>query len=66
MRKATERAIELMGGPQAAATKLGVARTVPYYWLQIGRIPPNRVLAVEQAVESQVTRYQLRPDVYGE
>lgn len=29
------------------------------------RIPPERVLAVEALVQGRVTRYELRPDVYG-
>ena len=65
MRRATERAIELLGGPAAAAKALDVTRTLPYYWLEQGRVPPERVLALEAATDARVTRYQLRPDVFG-
>ncbi len=30
-----------------------------------GRVPAERVLAIEAATHGKVTRYDLRPDVFG-
>jgi hypothetical protein len=35
-------------------------------WFARDVIPPARCLPVEQALDGVVTRYQLRPDVFGE
>ncbi|MGH8651331.1 MAG: transcriptional regulator [Gammaproteobacteria bacterium] len=34
-------------------------------WTAAGRVPPDRCLAVEHATEGKVSRYELRPDVFG-
>jgi len=33
-------------------------------WIARGRLPAERVLPVEAATMGQVTRYDLRPDIY--
>ena len=33
-------------------------------WRSVG-IPAERVLQVERAVEGKVTRYEMRPDIFG-
>lgn len=35
-------------------------------WFARGVVPPSRCIPVEQALESLVTRFDLRPDVFGE
>ncbi|MGY3265832.1 YdaS family helix-turn-helix protein [Lysobacter sp. HA35] len=35
-------------------------------WFARGVIPPGRCLPVEQALDGLVTRFELRPDVFGE
>lgn len=34
-------------------------------WVKSGRIPADRCIVVEMALDSRVTRYEMRPDVYG-
>ena len=65
MTAATLRAIELAGGPAALADQIGASRQLVAYWKRAGRIGPKWVLKVEEAIQARVTRYQLRPDVYG-
>lgn len=64
-----QRACELAGGQSALARLLSkpeapVSPQVVQHWCRNNRVPAERVLAVEAAVEGQVTRYDLRPDLY--
>jgi DNA-binding transcriptional regulator YdaS (Cro superfamily) len=60
------RAIELAGGQSALAKAVGVKQQNVWSWVnRTGKCPPEHVLAVEAATEGAVTRYQLRPDIYG-
>lgn len=34
-------------------------------WIRKSRIPADRCVAVEVAVDGRVTRYEMRPDVFG-
>lgn len=34
-------------------------------WIKKGEPPPERVLSIEKLVSGRVTRYELRPDIYG-
>lgn len=56
----TKRAIEACGGTYVVAEMLGVSRQAVEKWV---RIPPRHVLRVE--AESGVSRYELRPDIFG-
>ena len=53
-------AISAAGGPTALAKKLGVSKQAVCQWK---RCPPGQVLAVEKL--AGVSRYDLRPDIYG-
>ena len=65
-REAAETAIRYLGGYRPAARILNVSAPVVHRWVNVtGQIPAHHVLAVEAACESRVTRYQLRPDVFG-
>lgn len=55
-------AVDVLGGQTAAAKKLGVTQQAVQYWIKQGRVPPLRVLALEEA--SGVSRKALRPDIY--
>lgn len=60
-----ERAIEAMGGPMKAAAALGIDNpSVVFNWLTRGKVPAHRVLEVETA--SNVSRHELRPDIFKE
>lgn len=62
---AIQRAIELVG-PANLAKVLGVK---PQFITALGKgdrpVPPARCLAIEDATAGAVTRYELRPDVFG-
>jgi DNA-binding transcriptional regulator YdaS (Cro superfamily) len=64
MKSALGRAIAIVGIGRLSEA-LGISRAAIYQW---ERVPAERVLAVEAAVEraraDKVTREQLRPDIY--
>lgn len=60
MNTALETAIEIAGGAIPLAEALGISRQAVQQWKQV---PPERVLQVERI--TGVSRYALRPDVYG-
>ncbi|MBT2142714.1 MULTISPECIES: helix-turn-helix domain-containing protein [unclassified Rhodanobacter] len=63
------KAIDHAGGVTALAEKLGVRQSVVSNWRTRGddpRAPAERCIAIEQATDGAVTRYELRPDVFGE
>jgi DNA-binding transcriptional regulator YdaS (Cro superfamily) len=62
---AIERAIEIVGGPSALASKLGTFPSVVGNWKLRKRAPAGRCVEIENATNGQVTRYDLRPDVFG-
>lgn len=61
---AIQRAAELAGGQSALARKLGCTSQAVSKMCSTGRVPAERVLAVESAVSGAVTRHELRPDLY--
>lgn len=54
--------IALAGGQAALAKALGISRAAVYQW---DKVPAERCIAVEEAIGGQVTRYQMRPDIFG-
>ncbi len=56
-----QRAIRLAGGSRKLAEKLNVTRQAVEQWAEC---PPTRVLELERL--SDVSRHELRPDVFGE
>ncbi|PWN56337.1 transcriptional regulator [Abyssibacter profundi] len=61
-----DKAIEHCGSAAALADKLGVVPMTVSQWRKRGRVPAERCRAVEEATEGEVTRYALRPDVFGD
>jgi len=66
---AIQRACDLVGGQSALARILSAPANeltpqAVQYWCKKNRVPAERVLAIEAATEGQVTRYELRPDLY--
>lgn len=64
-----DRAITHVGGVTALAEQLGVRQSAVSNWRKRGdrpRVPAERCIAIEQATDGAVTRYDLRPDVFGE
>lgn len=62
---ALDEAISLMGGCSRAAAELGVVQSAVSNWRARGRAPAAHCLAIERATDGAVTRYELRPDVFG-
>lgn len=61
---AIQKAIEHVGGVSALAGRLGVSYQAVQQWERAGRVPAERALEVERATNGEVTRQQLRPDLY--
>lgn len=55
-----KKAIIRAGGPSALASELRITQAAISQWRQV---PSTRVLAVEKI--TGVSRYELRPDIYG-
>lgn len=59
---ALTKAIRLVGGHTKMAEMLGIERTAIYQWKK--GVPPNRAVEIEQATGGEITREQLRPDLF--
>jgi DNA-binding transcriptional regulator YdaS (Cro superfamily) len=60
MNEITRTAIERAGGPRAVAPHVKLTRQAVAKWEVI---PPKHVLTLERL--SGISRYELRPDIYG-
>lgn len=60
------KAIELCGSQTELARRIGgrVRTGHLYHWLR-AKVPAEHCAAIEQATDGKVTRYDLRPDVFG-
>lgn len=61
-KSAAVRATDAVGGQSALARALGCTPQNVQKWCASGRIPAERVLAIEQA--TGISRHELRPDIY--
>lgn len=54
-----------MGSQEALAERIGTRQQTVSWWLnESGKVPAEFVLKVEAATNREVTRHQLRPDIY--
>ncbi len=60
-----DRAIGQIGSARKLACCLGVTAMAVSQWRSRG-VPPARAKEIEQLTQKQVTRYQLRPDIFSE
>jgi len=60
MQRAVDEAVRRVGSKGRLAKRLGISRQAVDQW---EKVPAERVLALESI--SGVSRYQLRPDIYG-
>lgn len=60
-----DRAIEAAGGVGNLADAIGLKSNVVSNWRLRKQVPAERCIAIEQATGGAVTRYDLRPDVFG-
>jgi DNA-binding transcriptional regulator YdaS (Cro superfamily) len=58
---ALKKAIKICGGPAATARALGIKKQAVHKWK---KCPPTRAIPLEAATQCEVTRHQLRPDLY--
>jgi len=66
MQDALDRAIETVGSVRAVARAMGISGAAVSRWRTRGYVPATRAIELEQLCEAAVTRYELRPDVFGE
>lgn len=62
-----ERSITICGTQSELARRIGgkVRTGHIHYWLR-NKVPSERCIDIERATEGQVSRYELRPDVFGD
>lgn len=59
-------AVEAIGGQGALAKAIGVTQSLVSQWCNEKRpVAAHHCVAIERATAGQVTRYDLRPDVFG-
>ncbi len=64
---ALHRAIDSAGSQRALAEKIGKKQGQIGNWIHRDKkVPAEVCAAIEQATDGRVTRYELRPDVFGE
>lgn len=63
--KIVEQVILLAGGASAVAKACEVSPQAVMQWRTADRIPAERVLIIEQLINGAVSRYAMRPDVFG-
>lgn len=61
---ALREAITIARGQSALARLIGIRAQAVQQWVRQGRVPAERVLAVEAATGGRVSRTRLRPDLY--
>jgi DNA-binding transcriptional regulator YdaS (Cro superfamily) len=62
---ALDRAIAVVGTQTALAEALGIKSPSISEWRSRGTVPVERCPQIEEATRGAVTRYDLRPDVFG-
>jgi DNA-binding transcriptional regulator YdaS (Cro superfamily) len=61
-----QRAIDLAGGQTALAGLCGVKQPSVANWLRRNNVSAKMAIAIERAMRGQITREQLRPDIFCE
>ena len=64
--QAIQQAVNIVGGQTRLASALNVKQQNVWVWLRLAKkVPAERCAAIERATGGKVTRYDLRPDVFG-
>lgn len=59
-------AIEAAGGQSALAKAINVTPPMVWQWINgLRPVPAHHCIPIEEATGGKVTRYDLRPDVFG-
>jgi len=61
---ALDRACQYLGSQKSLANRLGVSEQSVSNWKN--KVPAERCLDIQRATDSEVTCYELRPDVFPE
>ena len=66
--QAIKKALDLIGSQEVAAEKLGLKTQAQISSWITGRrpLPSKHCIKIEELTDQQITRYQLRPDVFGQ
>jgi len=59
-----KKAAEILGGFSELAIACGVTQQATYKWLW-KQVPASRCLQIETLTKGKISRYELRPDVFG-
>ena len=62
---AIEKAISITGSQSELARRIGVRQGTLWKWLRKGVAPAEHIVAIERATNGKISRYELRPDVFG-
>lgn len=62
--KPIDKAVSILGSQTAIARLFGIKPQAVQLWCSSGKVPAERVLDIEKATQGQVTRHDLRPDIY--
>lgn len=62
---ALDLAIQIVGGVTKLATAIGQRQNVVSNWKARGRVPAEHCAAIEVATGGEVTRAELRPDIFA-
>ncbi|WP_211441443.1 transcriptional regulator [Collimonas humicola] len=65
MKTSIEKACHIAGGQTSLARMLGVSPQAVQQWVARGKPPSGRCIPIENAVEMEITRFDLRPDIFG-
>lgn len=63
--KALDKVITILGSQSALARKLNLQQPSVNSWKLRGKIPAEKCRTIEKMVKGEVTRYEMRPDVFG-
>lgn len=64
-KSAIQRAVDHVGSQSLLAAQVGVTQGRVWQWCNGDRVPAERCADIERVTAGQVTRYDLRPDVFG-
>lgn len=59
-----QRAVKIVGGQSALGRAVGVSQQAVWNWLRMPQVPAEYAPKIEAATDGQVTRSDLRPDLW--
>lgn len=60
-----ERAINICTSQAELGRRIGRSQQNVAYWLKANKVPAEVAIAIEDAVAGEVSRHELRPDIFG-